>query len=184
VRAAGRRPAAAAAAPATVALRLSDLRVQDRPGFVRELVAGHVATVLGYDGAHQVDLDRAFKDMGFDSLTGVELRNLLNAATGLRLPSTAVFDTPTPAALADHVLEQLAPADEAAGPPGLAELERLEAGIAALPSDSEAYREVVTRLVALARKAGERLDDDASQDLTSVTDDELFAALDDELGAV
>jgi acyl carrier protein len=71
------------------------------------LVCGHVATVSGHASSHDIDAGRAFEDLGFDSLTGVALRNRLQADTGLALSRTLIFDYPTPAELADHLREQL-----------------------------------------------------------------------------
>ena len=72
-----------------------------------ELVRAHVAAVLGHGSARDVDIDTTFKDLGFDSLSAVELRNALNAATGLSLPSSLLFNYPTPARLAGQITDQL-----------------------------------------------------------------------------
>ncbi|NUT90682.1 MAG: SDR family NAD(P)-dependent oxidoreductase, partial [Saccharothrix sp.] len=87
--------------------RLAEVPAERRAEVVLEVVLTRVAAVLGYARAEQLPAGRAFKDLGFDSLTALDLRNQLSAATGLRLPATLVFDYPTPDALAAHLLEQL-----------------------------------------------------------------------------
>ncbi|MET8912697.1 type I polyketide synthase, partial [Micromonospora sp. NPDC004551] len=90
------------------AARLAGLDPQEARDQVDGLVRGLVAQVLGHGGADAVPVDRAFRELGFDSLTAVDLRNRVNAATGLRLASTLVFDYPTPQILAAHVYAELA----------------------------------------------------------------------------
>ncbi|MFJ3934324.1 type I polyketide synthase, partial [Streptomyces sp. NPDC090029] len=84
--------------------RLGGLSVEERKEALAELIRGEVATVLGYVS---VEEDRSFTELGFDSLTAVDLRNRLERLTGLRLSTTVVFDHPTPPALVSFLLNEL-----------------------------------------------------------------------------
>ncbi|NXY96048.1 SDR family NAD(P)-dependent oxidoreductase [Streptomyces sp. BR123] len=96
------------------ARQLAALAQDRKQGAVVELVRGQVAAVLGFTGPEAVDPARSFNEVGFDSLTAVELRNRLGAATGIRLPATLVFDYPTPAVLAEFLHAELLGSQEAA----------------------------------------------------------------------
>ncbi|WP_335936422.1 type I polyketide synthase [Streptomyces sp. PTD5-9] len=98
-----RRTAAAEGAGSTFAERMAALGGTERADALLHTVRVHVAAVLGHAGADTVETDRAFKELGFDSLAAIELRNSLSAETGQRLPATLVFDHPSPEALAAHL---------------------------------------------------------------------------------
>ncbi|MGW7754866.1 type I polyketide synthase [Streptomyces violaceusniger] len=98
----GKQLTAGSAVPGRAELhdRLEAMPREKREGALRDLVRAQAADVLAHDSADAVASDRAFRDLGFDSLTAVELRNRIGAATGLRLPVSLVFDYPTPTVLA------------------------------------------------------------------------------------
>ncbi|MGP4115469.1 SDR family NAD(P)-dependent oxidoreductase, partial [Streptomyces sp. 4N509B] len=90
-----------------LAERFAGLPESEHEHALGQLVRVHVAAVLGHDSPAGIAPDRAFSELGFDSLTAVELRNRLTSETGIALPTTLVFDHPTPQALTEHLCERV-----------------------------------------------------------------------------
>ncbi|MCK1796997.1 type I polyketide synthase [Streptomyces sp. XM4193] len=186
-RPAARRTAAApvtgAAAPADFRARLAELDGPQRQTLLHRTVLGHLAAVLGHASADSLDADRGFLDLGMSSLTAVELRNRLNAETGLTLPSTLIFDHPDPAALVQHLSTELGTEAEQPDRAVFAELAVLEAAVGGAALDDQDRVRLAQRLKALQWKldATQDTEEDAA-DLDTSTDDEMFDLIDNELG--
>ncbi|MBP2708687.1 SDR family NAD(P)-dependent oxidoreductase, partial [Microbispora sp. RL4-1S] len=163
--------------------RLLALPESERRPTARAVVREQIAEVLGHASAAEVDDDRGFRDQGFTSLSAVELRNRLARLTDTTLPTTLVFDYPTPAALLDHLLAVLLPQPEPPRAAVLAKIDELEEMLA-VPLPEEGRGEALTRLrrlldavsgAAVARSS-------AGAGLGSATDDELITFISNELG--
>ncbi|MFF1908471.1 SDR family NAD(P)-dependent oxidoreductase [Kitasatospora sp. NPDC058218] len=198
VRVTDRRTAAAGSSAGGTALaqRLAGLRAPERERLVLDLVLDETAVVLGHGLAGAVDARRAFRELGFDSLAATELRNRLNAATGLRLPTTTVFDHPTPAELATLLRARLAGeagtagasggAGTSAGAAAFEELDRLEGALGEVAQDDDAVAGITERLEALLGKWKEARAFDTGAapraDFESATVDDIFSLIDEEFG--
>jgi acyl carrier protein len=171
--------------------KLANVPEDARGAFVLGIVRDEIAAVLGHPSGDAVDPEANFKDLGFDSLGAVELRNRLTQATGVRLEATLVFDYPTPETVAGYLLEQVQ--GKVDGPAPVArEFDRLEATLADLVEGER--DQLVARLRAFNARAHELIDaapegaengsEDAEQgaDVESVSDDELFEMIDKEVG--
>jgi acyl carrier protein len=171
----------------SLAAKLAGLPEEKREAFVLGLVRGEVATVLGHGSPETVDATKSFKALGFDSLAGVELRNRLNSAIGLRLPATVVFDHPNATELSARLLALAAAAGPgdgkaksdapAQGAALAAELDRLEQAIGRVDSEDE-REQAAGRL----RELLARVDSGPGEDLAGATDEEMFELLDRKLG--
>ncbi|MDQ3936802.1 MAG: beta-ketoacyl reductase, partial [Actinomycetota bacterium] len=146
----------------SLASRLAEAPESARQRIVLELVQGHVAAVLGHGSPNAIDPERAFKDMGFDSLSAVELKNRLSQATGLKLPAALVFDHPTPAATAQQLLAMAVPSARSNGDGASPDTELREL-LSAIPISRLRETGLLEPLVELARSDanGEAPDEDA-----------------------
>jgi polyene macrolide polyketide synthase len=172
-----RPQAATGAGPATLARQLAAQTPDKQLHTLTVLVATATATVLAHPDPAALDTERPFKDLGIDSLTALELRNIVTAQTGLSLPATVIFDHPTPAALASHIHHQI-------GADG-------ETGQAGDPRDSEIYQLIASIPIKQLREAGildmllgmvgrgESSQPDGTDDVANMNLDELLTTLGD-----
>ncbi|MFI1920553.1 phosphopantetheine-binding protein, partial [Nocardia sp. NPDC020380] len=170
----------AESAGGSLAHQLQGVAEGDRAQVVVSLVQAQVAAILGHESAEMVDPARAFKDLGFDSLAGVDLRNRLTRVTGMRLPTTLVFDHPTPAAIAALLLTEFGGEPGTSIPPIDRELERLEAMLATIAVGERArvagrLRTLVATMTTGAGSTSALID-------AATTADEVFDLIDAEFG--
>ncbi|MEU4205979.1 type I polyketide synthase [Streptomyces sp. NPDC026294] len=179
----GDAPEASAAGNA-LARQLATLSPTEQDRLLITLVQTEAAAVLGHPSPESVQAERAFSDLGADSLTAVELRDRLGRATGLRLPSTLLFDYPTTAALAGHLRDRLTEESSPARPV-LAELDRLEEMLTAVPGGGDAAQ-ITNRLeIVLSRwkqTQAQNAETEVAEKLESSSDDEVFDFIGKELG--
>jgi acyl carrier protein len=164
--------------------QLAELNRAEQDRMLTGLVRAEAAAVLGHGSADEVGSGRAFRDLGFDSLTAVELRNRLRTVTGLKLPATVVFDYPTAAALADYLRAGLV-GDEDAVPVVFGQLDELESVLSGIPGGSAVRADVTARLrTMLSRWVGSEdsgSQQDAASKLESASAEEVFEFINNEL---
>jgi polyketide synthase 7 len=187
--------------------RLEGLTPEQRRSELVDLVCTNAAAVLGHLNVAEVNADTGFQDLGFDSLSAVELRNRLKAATGLTMSPTVIFDHPTPSALAEHFDTELAAATTAttaaatptggAQPTSMARFNDIARELQSLLGQPQWNPDERTQLSARletllatvnvpATSADlfqpEHPDDMYNDDLSTATESQLFAILDEDLG--
>ncbi|MEV0589365.1 type I polyketide synthase, partial [Nonomuraea sp. NPDC050310] len=182
---AGSRHRKQARSTAPLTERLAGLAPAERRSVVLELVRTQVAAALGYAQPASVDLGQPFQDLGLDSLSAVDLRNRLQAETGLQVEATVAFDHPTPLAVAELLLSRLSPEEGGGVDALLAEMDRLDALLAAVPDDHKDRGTLYRRLRAITTKLHRPAvpqEEAADSRLESASAEEIFAFIDTELG--
>ncbi|MEU3743550.1 SDR family NAD(P)-dependent oxidoreductase, partial [Streptomyces sp. NPDC032198] len=168
--------------------RLTAVHPPEQHRILVDLVRAEAAAILGYAGLGEIDSQRGFTDLGFTSLSAVELRNRINAVTGLKLPPSAIFDHANAAALARQLCTQLAPAGPAEGGSVLERIQQMETAVLVRPLAGGERDLVAEQLRELLRKVEGQdatADGDAAIDrdaLDAASDDEMFALIDQQLG--
>ncbi len=180
-----RTPSLRAASSGSLARRLAAAPEAEHEGIVMQLVRAETAAVLGHPNARAIDPQRTFQDLGFDSLTAVELRNRLNAIAGLRLDATLIFDYPRPVQVASHILELLS--RDRASPEALvdADIHKLEARLATIATGAPERSRITLRLQALVDelRGAPMLENGVAvaQKIQSASAEEVFNFIDREL---
>ncbi|MFJ1584959.1 type I polyketide synthase [Streptomyces sp. NPDC088197] len=176
--------------PDALTVRLAGLDREERERVLLDLLRVEVATVLRHATPDDVAAERAFKELGFDSLTAVELRKRLSAATGLKLPATVVFSYPTPISLVRFLLDEMesAPVDGEHAEV-LNELDGIATRLGGISPDGETRERITRRLESLlwawrgdAATGAEAGADTGAIALDTASDDEMFALIDKQLG--
>ncbi len=180
-----RAPSRRARSGPSLAAKLAELPEAERPAHVLDLVRAETAAVLAHDSAAAVPPDRAFQELGFDSLAALELRNRLGGLSGARLEPTVVFDHPDPERLAAHLLALAVPAG--AEDDGVeADLARLESSLGELPAEDPGRGRLAAHLRALAADlegaGGQRQRFVDRDSLALASDEELLELIDEQVG--
>jgi acyl carrier protein len=153
---------------------------------VRDVVLTQVGVVLGHAAGRTPEATQAFKDLGFDSLTAVDLRNRLTAIFHIPLPASLVFDYPTPAILAEHVTERLRPKRSETAQFLIGELSRLAKDISLITNDDEVEQAFSDQLRDVLARLTERRAEPAtagvSEQLKAASDDEILDFISKEFG--
>ncbi|MCM6776660.1 type I polyketide synthase [Nocardia sp. CDC159] len=144
---------------------------------ILEVIRTHGAAILGHDSPDVIGPDQPFMELGFDSLGAVEFRNRLKAATGSKLPTTVIFDYPTPAALASYIRQEIAPTDKPALRI-LAQVDSLTQAATGAAWEAGDLTELTTKLTNLLNTLRGVVPDGVSEKLESADDQELFEFID------
>lgn len=170
----------------TLRQRLAELPRAEHRGAVFDFLRGRIAGVLGYPSVDAVDMSKTFKDLGFDSLGAVELRNKLMVATGLRLPATLLFDYPTPRALRDHLLSEITDSGINNGYTLTAELDRLQSMLSSMSSEEARRAGAAARLQRILSgwENPANVNDPVATDvdIQSISDEQMIELIDHEFG--
>jgi acyl carrier protein len=164
-----------------LARRLREAPQDARTRIAEDFVRSEVAALLGHSSPARIGPTDAFKDLGFDSLAAVELRNRLSESIEARLGSSVVFDYPTAKALAAHLLEQIGDG----GPAPAIELSQLERAVADIAEDDPRRSSLAGRLRALAGELEGRrapTGESAATQLEQASDEELLDFIDTQVG--